>query len=127
MASITGLEYAFTKAPTNMRSLVMSVNLFMNAFSSAIAQALVSLSDDPLLVVNYGVVAGLAFAGGCGFWLAHRKLDKKEDQLNLLAESRYKGRHADEEIANEIEQARRASRAVPTEPVVMDEKKETAP
>lgn len=30
--SITGLEYAFSKAPTNMRSLVMAVNLAVNAF-----------------------------------------------------------------------------------------------
>ena len=40
-ASITGLEYAFTKAPKNMRSLVMSVFLFMSAFSSAIGEAFV--------------------------------------------------------------------------------------
>lgn len=113
MASITGLEYAFTKAPVNMRSLVMSVNLFMNAISSAIAQALVSLSDDPLLVVNYGVVAGLAFAGGVGFWLAHHRLDSREEQLNLLQESSYRGKHADEEIAREVEQARRASVVTP--------------
>jgi POT family proton-dependent oligopeptide transporter len=40
-ASITGLEYAFTKAPKNMRSLVMSVFLFMSAISSAIGEAFV--------------------------------------------------------------------------------------
>ena len=41
LASITGLEYAFTKAPKNMRSLVMSVYLFMNAISAAIGEAFV--------------------------------------------------------------------------------------
>lgn len=41
LASITGLEYAFTKAPKNMRSLVMSVFLFMNAFSAAVAEGFV--------------------------------------------------------------------------------------
>lgn len=49
-ASITGLEYAFTKAPKNMRSLVMSCFLFMNAISSALGEAFVTLSEDPLLV-----------------------------------------------------------------------------
>lgn len=49
-ASITGLEYAFTKAPKNMRSLVMSVFLFMSAISSALGEAFVPLSEDPLLV-----------------------------------------------------------------------------
>ena len=65
-ASITGLEYAFTKAPKNMRSLVMSVFLFMNAISSALGEAFVSLSADPLLVWNYGSMAVLAFvASAC--------------------------------------------------------------
>jgi dipeptide/tripeptide permease len=36
---------AFTKAPKNMRSLVMSMFLFTNAVSSAIAQAFTPLSD----------------------------------------------------------------------------------
>lgn len=40
-ASITGLEYAFTKAPKNMRSLVMSIFLFMSAISYAISEAFV--------------------------------------------------------------------------------------
>jgi len=40
-ASITGLEYAFTKAPKNMRSLVMAVFLFTSAVSSALGEAFV--------------------------------------------------------------------------------------
>ncbi|KAJ9647321.1 hypothetical protein H2201_003921 [Coniosporium apollinis] len=91
-ASITGLEYAFTKAPKNMRSLVTSIFLFMTAVSAAISQGLVALSEDPLLVWNYGVVAVLAALGGIGFWLAHRKLDKQEDALNMLPDSAYGGR-----------------------------------
>ena len=39
-ASITGLEYAFTKAPKNMRSLVMGMFLFTSAVSAAIGEAL---------------------------------------------------------------------------------------
>jgi proton-dependent oligopeptide transporter, POT family len=90
--NVTSLEYAFTKAPANMRSLVMSINLLQNAFSSAIAQALVALSADPLLVWNYGVVAVLAAIGGVAFWFSFHHLDKEEDKLNMLAESAYKGR-----------------------------------
>lgn len=77
-ANITSLEYAFMKAPKNMRSLVQAVALFMNAFSSALAQAFVGLSDDPLLVWNYGVVAILAAVGGVGFWLVNWKLDRDD-------------------------------------------------
>lgn len=90
--NVTSLEYAFSKAPKNMKSLVMAVNLFMSAVSSAIGQGLVALSEDPLLVWNYGVVAVLAFIAGIAFWLCFRHLDQEEDHLNLLQESAYKGR-----------------------------------
>ncbi|EAW13600.1 putative MFS peptide transporter [Aspergillus clavatus NRRL 1] len=101
-ASVTSLEYAFTKAPTNMRSLVQAVALFMNAFSSALGQALVGLAEDPLLVWNYAIVAILAFIGGTGFWLTNYKLDKQEDELNNLPQSQFQGKvnpKLDEETA----------------------------
>ena len=92
-ASITGLEYAFTKAPKNMRSLVMSVFLFMSAISAAIGEAFVSLSEDPLLVWNYGVMGVLAFVAGCLFWLQYRHLDAQEEELNNLAEGHLGEKH----------------------------------
>lgn len=90
--NVTSYEYAFSKAPTNMRSLVMSVNLFMSAFASAIGQAFTSLSADPLLVWNYTIVAVLAFVGGCLFWICFHKLDKQEDAWNSIAKSAYRGK-----------------------------------
>ncbi|KAJ5112029.1 hypothetical protein N7532_000074 [Penicillium argentinense] len=91
-ASVTSLEYAFTKAPRNMRSLVQAVALFMNAISSAIGQALVGLSEDPLLEWNYGITAILAYVGCVGFWLTNYKLDAEEDRLNMLPQSHFEGR-----------------------------------
>jgi len=83
-ASITGLEYAFSKAPKNMRSLVMSFFLFQSALAAALGQAFNPLVADPLLVWNYGVMAVLSFIGGVLFWLSFRKLDKAEDELNTI-------------------------------------------
>ena len=85
-ASITSLEYAYSKAPKNMRSLVQAIALFTNAISAAIAEALNPLSDDPLLIWNYGVFAVVAFIGGCIFLVQFWSLDKEEDALNLLPE-----------------------------------------
>lgn len=93
-ASISTLEYAFSKAPENMRGLVMGVNLFSNALSAAIGQAFNPLVADPLLVWNYGVVAVLAFLGGVGFWLTWRSLDAREDELNHIESSKYMGKDA---------------------------------
>ncbi|KAF9531503.1 POT family-domain-containing protein [Crepidotus variabilis] len=84
LASITGLEYAFTKAPKNMRSLVMAVFLFMSALSSALGEAFVSLSADPLLVWNYGSMGVLAAVTGILFWFSVRNLDRHEDELNNM-------------------------------------------
>ncbi|GAA5979350.1 hypothetical protein JCM10908_002891 [Rhodotorula pacifica] len=84
-ASVTTLEYAFTKAPKSMRSMVMSIQLFMTAISSAIGEAFISLSADPLLVENYAVMAGLAFAAAILFAICFRGLDAEEDQLNEQA------------------------------------------
>jgi len=85
-ASVTGLEYAFTKAPESMRSLITAVFLVQTAFGSILGQLLVPLSADPYLVVNYCVVGLLAAGGGVGFWFSHRELDKREDALNMQNE-----------------------------------------
>ncbi|KAF9885095.1 hypothetical protein FE257_000735 [Aspergillus nanangensis] len=73
--SVTGYEYAYTKAPKNMKSLVQSIFLFTNAISAAIQQGLTALSADPLLIWNYGFVAVLA----------------QEDELNNIEASTYLG------------------------------------
>jgi len=99
--SITGLEYAFTKAPKNMRSVVTSYWHFMSAFSNALGQAFVSVSEDPYLVWNYTIVAILAFVGGILFWIHQRPTDKKEDILNMLPDSNYIGRDRRHSIAEE--------------------------
>lgn len=70
------------------RSMIQSIALFTNAISAAIAEALVPLAGDPLLIWNYGVFAVLSFAGGCIFMIHFRSLDKEEDALNMLPEGR---------------------------------------
>ncbi|KAF6817289.1 oligopeptide transporter [Colletotrichum sojae] len=87
-ASITSLEYAFSKAPRNMRSMVQAVALFMSAISAALGQAFTPLSADPYLVWNYGIVAVLAAVAGGAFWLQFRGLDAEEDAMNELPEGR---------------------------------------
>ncbi|OHE92646.1 POT family protein [Colletotrichum orchidophilum] len=87
-ASITSLEYAFSKAPKNMRSMVQAVALFMSAISAALGQAFTPLSTDPYLVWNYGIVAVLAAVAGVLFWFQFRDLDKEEDAMNELPEGR---------------------------------------
>lgn len=88
LASVTSLEYAFTKAPKNMRSMVQAFALLMTALANVIGEALLSLSTDPLLVWNYASMAVIAFVAGCLFWRSHRHLDEEEDSLNQLPAGR---------------------------------------
>ncbi|KZL67796.1 peptide transporter ptr2 [Colletotrichum incanum] len=89
--NVTSYEYAFSKAPENMKSLVMSVNLAMSAVSAAIGQAWTPLSEDPLLVWNYASVAIIAFVGGVAFWFCFKHLDGEEDELNQLKKTKFLG------------------------------------
>jgi POT family proton-dependent oligopeptide transporter len=124
MASITKLEYAFTKAPKNMRSTVQALALLTSAISSALGQALTALSEDPLLVWNYGVVAVLAAIGGVGFYYTFRQADKDEDRLNLLPNSTFIGREVHDEEAPVAVVPGPVD--VKTDPFVVDEKKVVA-
>ncbi|QRV88550.1 peptide transporter PTR2 [Ceratobasidium sp. AG-Ba] len=83
-ASITGLEYAFTKAPERMKSVIMSVFLFMSAVASAIEFGLVGVSTDPYLMWMYAGIGITSFVAGCVFWLVFRHLDAEEDALNTI-------------------------------------------
>ncbi|KAJ9098571.1 hypothetical protein QFC20_005913 [Naganishia adeliensis] len=85
-ASITILEYAYSKAPRNMRSIVQAIALLTNAVAAAIGEALVPLSGDPHLVWNYMLCAILAALGGIAFFITFRDLDREEETLNELPE-----------------------------------------
>ena len=84
LASITGLEYAYTKAPVNMKSFIMSLFLVTNAFGSAIGIALASTSEDPKLVWTYAGLAVACFLAGCAFWFCFNHYNAKEEDLNKL-------------------------------------------
>jgi len=114
LASITSLEYAFTKAPKNMRSMVQAFALFMTAIANAIGEAMVPLSTDPLLVWNYGAFAVVAFIAGVGFYFTFFKLDQEEDQLNMLPTGHVGTRQQSEDMERRasVVSQRRASQAV---------------
>lgn len=100
------LEYSYSKAPRNMRSMVNAFQTSMGAVASAISMAFVGLSDDPLLVWNYGTMAVISFVAGCLFYWKHRGLDKEEDSLNMLAPGRF-GPIGQEAFSREVDVERK--------------------
>jgi len=82
--NVTGLEYAYTKAPPSMKSFVQSLYLFTNAFAAALGEALVPVSKDPQILWMYTGVAGFCAGTAIVFWFLFHDLDDKEDEFNQL-------------------------------------------
>jgi len=85
-ASVTGLEYAYTKAPPSMKSFVQSMYLLTNAFGSAISEALNPLLYDPAIEWMFVGLAVSSFIAGCLIWVLFHHLNETEDQMNMLDE-----------------------------------------
>ena len=83
-ASVTGLEYAYTKAPPSMKSFVQSMYLLTNAFGSAISEALNPLLYDPAIQWMFVGLAVASFIAGCLIWIIFHHLNETEDQMNAL-------------------------------------------
>jgi dipeptide/tripeptide permease len=72
LASITGLEVAYTRAPAAMKSFVMSLFLLTSAGGSLLGVLVSPLARDPFLgwmYIGLGVVVG---GTGVGFWILFR-------------------------------------------------------
>jgi POT family proton-dependent oligopeptide transporter len=83
-ASVTGLEYAYTKAPPSMKSFVQSMYLLTNAFGSALGEALTPVLYDPAIQWMFVGLAVSAFITGCIIWVLFHHLNETEDEMNAL-------------------------------------------
>lgn len=84
-ASVTGLEYAYTKAPPSMKSFVQSLYLLTNAFGSAIGEALVPVAYDPAILWMFVGLSVSSFVAGCLVWVIFHKLNDAEEDMNALS------------------------------------------
>jgi hypothetical protein len=75
LVSITSMEYAFTKAPKNMRSMIQAFALLMGALANVIGEGFLWLARDPLLVWNYGLMGVVVTIAGGAFWWCNKGLD----------------------------------------------------
>jgi POT family proton-dependent oligopeptide transporter len=83
-ASVSGLEYAYTKAPPSMKSFVQSMYLLTNAFGSAIAEALTPAAFDPAIMWMFVGLACASFICGLVFYMVFHHLNAQEDDMNAL-------------------------------------------
>lgn len=88
-ASVSGLEYAYTKAPPTMKSFVQSMYLLTNSFGSAIGMALTTVAYDPAILWMFVGLCGASFGAGIIFWIIFHNLNAKEEALNTLDKDEY--------------------------------------
>ncbi|KAF9008064.1 peptide transporter PTR2B [Cyathus striatus] len=85
-ASITSLEYAFTKAPQRMKSVVMAFSQFQNCISSALNFALVAVNIEPKFQWLFASFAIISWISGTLFFYCFRDLDRREAELNAIGQ-----------------------------------------
>ncbi|CAO3632264.1 unnamed protein product [Cunninghamella echinulata] len=83
-ASITGLEYAYKKAPESMKSMVMALFLFTNCVSSILAFALVPVAVDPKLEWMYAGIGIASFICSILIYTIHGKNDKTDAEDDAI-------------------------------------------
>jgi dipeptide/tripeptide permease len=75
LASITGLEVAYAKAPENMKSFIMSLFLLTSAGGSALGIVIAPLARNPYLHWMYFGLAVAAASTGFAFWRIFRSIE----------------------------------------------------
>ena len=72
-----GYEYAYTKAPQSMKTVVQAAFQLSSAGGSALALALAPTYSDPKLLVLFSSLAGCMFLDACIFHVVFRKETRK--------------------------------------------------
>ncbi|KAI8157007.1 hypothetical protein K4K49_005986 [Colletotrichum sp. SAR 10_70] len=89
---VTASEYAYSKAPKNMKSIVQAMVQLSACLGSLMAMTLSPVSRDPHLVIVYAVIAGVMGACSALFWWKFQKYDAVDRELNdLVDEERESG------------------------------------
>lgn len=90
-ASITSNEYAFTKAPVRMKSVVTAFSQFQNALSAILNFALVDVNTEEKFVWLYGSFAVVSWIIGTIFFTIFHRYDRQEHDLNAIGRGQREG------------------------------------
>ncbi|KAF7114453.1 hypothetical protein CNMCM5793_008757 [Aspergillus hiratsukae] len=86
-ASLSGMEYAYTKAPTSMRSIVSALFLLTCTIGSTLGITLSTVSVDPKVLVEYASLSVTMFATAVLFYFCFRKYNRMEESMNMIGDT----------------------------------------
>ncbi|OJJ41505.1 hypothetical protein ASPWEDRAFT_48069 [Aspergillus wentii DTO 134E9] len=84
LAYVSGLEYAYTKAPKSMKSIVTSIFLVMFTVGCALGITLSPVSKDPKVLVEYASLSGVMVVTAGVFWMLFNKYNEVEEKMNQM-------------------------------------------
>ncbi|KAF2000909.1 MFS general substrate transporter [Amniculicola lignicola CBS 123094] len=79
---VTAFEYAYAKAPQEMKSVVMAFSQLTAGFASGVGMAISPAAKDPNMVIMYACLAGAMGITAVAFWWFFRDLDGIDRQLD---------------------------------------------
>ncbi|EAW08564.1 putative POT peptide transporter [Aspergillus clavatus NRRL 1] len=99
-STLSGMEYAYTKAPKSMRSIVSSLFLLTCTIGSTLGITLSPVSVDPKVLVEYVSLSIAMFATALLFYCCFGKYNKMEESMNKIGDSEkgYSSESTEEEI-----------------------------
>lgn len=81
------MEYAYTKAPTSMRSIVSALFLLTCTIGSTLGITLSTVSVDPKVLMEYASLSVTMFATAVLFYFCFRKYNRTEESMNMIGET----------------------------------------
>ena len=108
LASITGLELAYAKAPENMKSFIMSLFLLTSAGGSALGVLIAPLARDPYLQWLYFGLASAAAITGFVFWKTFKGVGDEDVKKTERAEEFELGSRTSSDADEDLEPVRKA-------------------
>ena len=79
---VSSNEYAYSKAPKSMKTVVQALTQVTAGVESALGMAIAPAAVDPYLVFCYAGLATATGAAATGFWLVFKKYDLIDEELN---------------------------------------------
>jgi len=81
---VTVFEYAYSKAPPGMKSVVQALTQLTACLASAVGMAISPAARDPYMVTMYACLAGAMVLSAGLFWWRFEKYDARDKELNQL-------------------------------------------
>ncbi|KAF1984275.1 oligopeptide transporter [Aulographum hederae CBS 113979] len=79
---VTASEYAYSKSPQDMKTIVQAISQLTACLGSALGMALSPVAKDPYLVTLYACLAATMGVATAVFWWIFRRYDKIDEELN---------------------------------------------